>query len=192
MNNKIKAFYQYNPLDSIYASVPDSTIEKYQKLLPKFFIEIWKNEGLSSHKDGFFWLVNPEEYHELIKQFIPAQTSLHVLMRTAFGGLIYFDENSHAQKGKEQYNYLCPIYLQVTPFTSSLEAVMNGWLTTTEIYAPLMFYDLYVMARTKLPRPAADECFGFSPAIALGGDMESDHIKLFKIKEHLSFLSQLE
>jgi hypothetical protein len=194
MNNKVKAFYEYNPLDVIYADMPKSMIEKYQQILPEFLIEIWNKDGLSSHKDGFFWMVNPDDYTEIINQFIPNNNSLHVLIRTAFGGLIYFDENAkiNPKKDKYQYNYLCPIFLQVTPLTNNLDVVMNGWLTTEEVYISLMFYNIYKMGRKKLPRPQPDECFGFSPAIALGGDLYPDNIKLFKIKEHLLFLSQLK
>lgn len=193
MKNKVKAFYEFNPLDKIYASLPESVIEKYSIILPEFLIKIWKKEGLSSHKNGFFWLVNPDEYSNILSQFIPNNETLHVVIRTAFGGLIYYDEkaNSSQKKDKEEYNYLCPIYLQVTPLTSDLSAVMNGWLTTEEIFGPLMLYNLYISAREKLHSPAPDECYGFFPAIALGGDLYPDNLKLVKIREHLSFLSHL-
>ncbi len=69
---------------------------------------------------------------------------------------------------------------------------MNGWLTDEAIYAPLMLYYLYISARKRLKAPAVDECYGFKPAIALGGDMYSESLEVFKIKEHLSFLAQLK
>lgn len=192
--SKIKTFLEYNPVDKIYSIVPKNIIEKYQSIFPKFLLNLWENEGLSSHKDGFFWLVNPEEYNEIISQFLPNSGNLHVVIRTAFGGLIYLDESakSSRKKNREAYNYLCPIYLQTTSMTSSLDAVMNGWLTTDEIYMPLMFYNIYAIGRKKIPRPESNECFGFSPAVALGGDIDPNNIKLFKIREHLLFLSQLK
>jgi len=193
MSDKVKAFFEYNPLDKIYESASKAVIKKYSVILPEFFTEIWEKNGFSSYKDGFFWIVNPDEYDDLISQFIHNEGNLHVVMRTAFGGLIYLDEKAKHNQGKDNklYNYLCPIYLQVTKLTSDLSAVMNGWLTTEEIFSPLMFYNIYSIGRKVLPAPEQNECFGFLPAIALGGDLQPENIKLFKIREHLSFLSQL-
>lgn len=186
IKNKVKAFYEFNTLDKTYDPINQLTITKYQPIFPKFLLNIWRNYGVSSHKDGFFWLVNPDDYIEVINQFIPNRRDLYVVVRTAFGGLIYYDH-----KAKEAYNYLCPIYRQVTSLTSNLAVVMNGWLTTEEICVNLMFYSVYAMARQILPRPESDECYGFVPAIALGGDFSPNNVKTLKMKEHLSFLSQL-
>jgi Uncharacterized conserved protein len=194
MPNNLTAFNEHNPKDGIYATIPKATVNKYQNKLPKALIDIWEKEGLSSYKDGFFWLVNPDEYKEIIYQFIPNEDTLHVLIRTAFGGLIYLNEQAKKQKNnsQEKYNYLCPIYLQVTPLTSDFTALMNGWLTTEDIYIPLMLYEVFRTAKKRLPSLQSDQCFGFTPAIALGGDITPDNISVFNIKEHLGFLSQLK
>lgn len=188
-----KFFYVYNPLDQKWSSVHKTTIEKYREILPICIIDMWQDTGFSSHKDGFIWMVNPDDYRDIITQFIPASENLHVIIRTAFGGLVFFDASAAESQisGTEQYNYLCPIFLRITPLTSDLGAVMNGWLSTEEICSQLMLYNLYRLARNRLSVPTQDECYGFSPAIALGGDINSDNLNIYKIKEHLFFLSQL-
>ena len=194
MSEKLKAFFEYNPLSFSYEDMPATAIDKYEHILPDYLIETWKTYGISSYQDSFFFLVNPEDYSANLSQFLPDVTSKHVIIRTALGGLIYFDESAEeaCKRGGQQYSYLCPHYLQITPFTSNLAAVMNGWLTDEAIYAPLMFYYLYTAARKRLKAPAVDECYGFNLALALGGDMSSESLTVFKIKEHLSFLSQLK
>jgi hypothetical protein len=193
MTERLAAFYEYNPPVETYARPSGATIEKYRPRLPDYFIEAWERDGLFTLSDGFFWLVNPDEYVDLLSWFFPENENLIVIMRTAFGGLIFYDQSVKADdgSGKEAYSYLCPIYLTVTPFTSALDAVLNGWLTSPEIYDPLMFHTIYTVARERLPAPQPDECYGFVPAIALGGDLYPDQIAIFKMKEHLAFLSQL-
>ncbi|MDX2304714.1 MAG: GAD-like domain-containing protein [Microscillaceae bacterium] len=188
----LRAFYEFNGDGIFYKDVPDDIIQKYSTTIPEFLLEIWKTKGLSFFKDGFFWLVNPDEYAEILSFFIPKNENLHVVIRTAFGGLIFLDDNSTKITNKgEPYNYLCPINKEITGFTDTLDAVMNGWLTTEEIYAPLMFSNFYAWARERLPIPAPDECYGFVPAIALGGDLDPENIQIVKIKEHMAILSQL-
>lgn len=187
----IELFYEYNGQGIFYQNVSDEVIYQYQNILPDFLINIWRDKGLSHFNDGFFWIVNPNDYKEIISLYKIDSSKLHVVLRTAFGGFIYFNEDGNNNPEKK-YNYICPIYNQVSYFTNRLSAVMNGWLTSEDIYAPLMFSNLYEQARKKLPIPAPDECYGFVPAIALGGDFDADNIKIVKMKEHLSMLSQLK
>ncbi|QRR00602.1 GAD-like domain-containing protein [Dyadobacter sandarakinus] len=195
MITELKAFYEYNLPVEPYAKVPAETIDRYRSVLPDYFITLWEKEGLLTLKDRFFWLVNPEEYTEVLSWFIPKAEQYTVLLRTAFGGMVFFDKTAEGHdehSGKEAYNFICPVYQTITPFTSALDAVLNGWLTTPEIYDPLMFQSLYTLARQELPAPEADEIYGFAPAIALGGDLFPSQVKVFKLREHLSFLSQLK
>ncbi len=193
MHSEIRAFYEYNPLDEIYAAVPDSVISRYRGTLPDFLLEIWANDGLSTHKDGFFRLVNPDDYHQLINSFILSDQQLQVVLSTAFGGMIFYDpDNASPTAQGKHYSFFCPVFLQRTPLSNDLDAIMKGWLTTEEIYVPLMLYNLYTLARKRLPRPTANECYGFVPAIALGGDLDAGQISLYKLKLHLDFLAQLD
>lgn len=195
MEQNIDIFITYNGTGNAYQSVAPILIDKYDSILPEFLINYWRENGLCNFKDGFFSMVNPDDYAEILSFFKKDTAHCHVVLRTAFGGLIYLNQKAKIRKrieGEERkYNYICPIRRNVTHFTDYLHDVMNGWLTTEEIYAPLMFSNLYDQARKRLPPPAPDECYAFVPAIALGGDMDPDNIALVKQKEHLLFLSQL-
>jgi predicted DNA-binding WGR domain protein len=190
--NPLKAFYEFNGKGVKYQDIPNEVIEKYSKMLPEFLIKIWQDEGLSSFNDGFVWFVNPDEYSGILSLFVPESENLHVIMRTAFGGLFFMKEheNEHPELVRK-YSYFCPIYRKGIEMSDQLEDTLNGWLTTEELLAPYMFSNLYSWARKRLPIPAYDECYGFVPAIAMGGDMEPDNIQIVKQKEHLSFLAQI-
>ena len=50
---------------------------------------------------------------------------------------------------------------------------------------------LFRKALKKLGPLQHDECFGFEPAIALGGSESVENVRIVKLREHLSILSQL-
>lgn len=190
--DKLDAFYEFNGTGEQFREVPAKMIKKYEGHFPRALLDLWKNSGLSSYNDGFLWFVDPEEYTSIISFFIQDADHLRVIIRTAFGGLIFMDtEASETQGSRKKYNYLCPIYKEVTPLTNSFSALLNGWLTTEDIFGPIMLYGMYRMARERLSKPKAIESYGFIPAIALGGDLDAGHIEVFGVKEHLLFLSQL-
>jgi hypothetical protein len=188
----LKAFYEFNGKGVKYQDISKDVIDKYGKILPEFLIDIWKKDGLSYFNDGFIWFVDPDEYSGILSFFIPESKNLHVIMRTAFGGLFFMKEfeNEHPELVRK-YNYFCPIYRKGIKMSTLLEDTLNGWLTTEELLAPYMFSNLYSRARKRLPIPLYDECYGFVPAIAMGGDTEPDNIQIIKQKEHLSFLAQI-
>lgn len=190
----VEAFYRLNPVDRVYATIQPSVIDRYRNIVPDFLLEIWQTEGLTSHADGFFWLVNPEQYVEAIKRFIPHEPGLHVLLRTAFGGMVYLNEaaGSAESRYRERYLYLCPVFRRITEMSSHLPSVMNGWLTTEDICDELFLMRLYKQARCRLAPPKQDECYGFTPAIALGGDLSPDCLAPYKLAQHLNFLAQLQ
>lgn len=192
MTEEFAAFYEYNQPVEQEADVRAATIAKYTGILPDPLLTLWKNDGLSALKDRFFRLTDPDDFTGVMPWFFADPENHFVILRTAFGGMVVFDQSAREENGKEAFSFLCPIYLTETPFTSALDAVLNGWLTTPEIYDPLMFHTLYTLARERLPAPEADECYGFAPAIALGGDLFPSQVKLFKWREHLLFLAQLK
>lgn len=120
--------------------------------------------------------------------FLARYRTQTMVVRTALGGMVYLDENPESPK---KYHFYCPIFKENTPLTDELEAVLNGWFTTPEIYYPLTLAGLYQQAYSKLGLASQNECYGFVPAIGLGGDLYPENLQKMTIKEHLFFLSQI-
>lgn len=72
--------------------VPQAAIEKWQGVLPAQLLHYWKTEGWCGYADGLFWTVDPDEYEDVVEDWL-ADTPLagvdrfHAIARSAFGSL---------------------------------------------------------------------------------------------------------
>ena len=89
-------------------------------------------------------------------------------MRTGLGGLVVFDEKKALG---EKVLFFNPINEVLTPMTSSLSVVLNGWFTDEVAFPALSMHPLYVAAFRRLGMPAADECYAPKLPAAAGGDV---------------------
>lgn len=70
----------------------EEMIEKYQGVLPTGLIALWKEKGLGNLKDGYFQLINPDEYIEILKDTYFRGNESYPIMVTAFGDIITWEE----------------------------------------------------------------------------------------------------
>ena len=73
-------------------NVPESSLQKYKGVLPDQLLHYWKVEGWCSYTNGLLWMVNPEDYNDLVDQWLedthyPKIDKYHCFARTAFGVL---------------------------------------------------------------------------------------------------------
>jgi hypothetical protein len=110
-------------------------------------------------------------------------TNAYAFMRSAFGHVIYWDgENSQL---------LDVLDGVVAELAFSMNLTFNGVLCENSYLEAVLKQDLFEEALPKLGAPQRDECYGFHPAIALGGSGTADTLKKVKLREHLSLLAQL-
>ena len=75
-----------------WTDVPAEAIQKWQGKLPDQLLTYWREEDWSSYANGLFWIVNPDDYEDIVYEW-QKDTSLeqidafHVIGRTAFGDL---------------------------------------------------------------------------------------------------------
>ena len=75
----------------------EASIKKYQGVLPDELLQHWQKDGWCSYKRGIFWLVNPEEYASLMRDYLQGSVfqdrkDLYVVARTAFGKLFLWEK----------------------------------------------------------------------------------------------------
>lgn len=73
-----------------YKPCPPTVIEKYQPLLPEILTDTWREAGFQVFSGGFLWSVNPDEFRDIIADFLHDYQiqDVHVMFRTAFGDMI--------------------------------------------------------------------------------------------------------
>ena len=174
--------------------VSESSIARYENRLPEQLITYWKDHGWCAYGDGIFWTVNPEDYDQVLTQWLATselnvQDNLHVIARSAFGELYVWGERSgyclDIASYIGRYSRRTSIFagdkldFGVRVFFSSMDPEHND------------VGDLFAPAREKLGLLKADEMYGFVPALALGGSIMLESLQKVKTIEHLEFLSQL-
>ncbi|QIQ72691.1 hypothetical protein HBB04_03091 [Pseudomonas coronafaciens] len=174
--------------------VPTSSIDRYKNKLPNQLLEYWKDHGWSGYAQGIFWTVNPQDYEELLEQWLVGtdifeQDNYHVIARSAFGKLYVWGERQGSCLTINSY------LARYTPRTSKFtgEKLDFGIKVFFSSKKPdeSDLDDLFRPALEKLGPLKSDEMYGFVPALALGGPMELKNLQKVKTIEHLTFLSQL-
>ena len=79
--------------------VPEKSIQRYTGILPNQLLHYWKIEGWSAYANGLFWTVNPEDYDDLVEQWLedtryPKIDKYHCIARSAFGDMYVWGEKN--------------------------------------------------------------------------------------------------
>ena len=180
---------------------PEAAIEKWRWKLPDRLLTYWALEGWCGYANGLVWLVNPEEYEDLVDEWLDGSRleevdAFHAIARTAFGKLYLCGESTgqsvtvncatHAMfalerdlKKKDQRK----LDISVRAFfgLSKDECDLDD-----EFGKPL--FDRAFKALGSL---GPDEMYGFEPAVVLGGKMVLEHLHKVKLDQHLTILRQL-
>ena len=163
--------------------VPDDVVESYRGRLPDDLLAEWQATGWCSYADGFLWLVDPGLYDGVLEQWLPDAAPYLVFMRTAFGSLLYWD-------GVDAV-FFDVTRVDSTPVFDEMDWVFNGTLCRKPFLDDVMDRDYFVEALPRLGRLTVDECYGFMPPKAMGGDGTPDTLAKVKLREHLAFLGVL-
>ena len=79
-----------------YVKVDQQVIESYRGVLPDELLMYWEKDGWCSYQNGLFWLVNPAEYNEVMRDYLAFtplkdRKNLYVVARSAFGELFVWE-----------------------------------------------------------------------------------------------------
>jgi hypothetical protein len=180
---------QFEDFESIYGppenceKPADEVISQYEGVLPKELLDHWREVGWCSYGKGLLWFVNPQQFEGIVEEWVdlgPGQPL--VFLRTAFAHLYLWHEG-----------YVCSLDVQnrgLSQVTKNITRIFT-LLCDPQVQEKILRLSLYEEARARLGPPDRDECYGFEPALALGGPGTVDTIKRVKIREHLGILAQL-
>ena len=157
-------------------------LELFKNDLPAELYGLLK-QGAGSYMNGFFWVVNPVEYKDLLNEtYLPLQQPSICFGRDAFGCLYVWEDNSI-------------IYIDIN--NTKQEVVgrkMNVFLdlkmTDKGFLDKRLKYSKFTPALNKLGELAFDECYGYTPLLGLGGAEKVENLKKVKIKEYISITAQ--
>lgn len=162
-------------------TLPEST--------PQSIKALYKTYGLASFGEGFLWILNPIEWQDHYLPWFEAievqeghldSATTYPFLRTAFGDVLYF---CGKQLGFVSISTGAKNHL-------NLSFYLNVSFVEEDILRDLYFFGIFESFLSKAGI-GHDECLGFLPPVALGGEISDENVYKVKLKEHLSFLSEL-
>ena len=203
MDEDFRYFYEekgFGP--AINATVVSSEIvERFRGKLPDQLLSYWQQFGWCGWGQGLFWMVDPDEYESTLEAWIGdtplmERDAYFVIGRSAFGELFLWGVKSGSGVSiKSSWGMIFP-----RDNTARVAQGDAGMLAKTFVvgqrkqnldqkdYLDKPLFDRAVKALGPL---AADEMYGFEPALAIGGKADLKNLRKVKAVEHLVMLAQL-
>ena len=107
---------------------------------------------------------------------------IYPFMRTAFADVFSFDAEGEVGSVSVVTGVMTNL---------RLESYLNRTLTRASDLDDLYLRSLFGEAPPRDGPLDGGQCFGFLPPLALGGDLDLDHVQKVGLQEHLHFLGQL-
>ncbi|OOF35616.1 MULTISPECIES: GAD-like domain-containing protein [Pasteurellaceae] len=167
-------------------------IEKYTGILPEWFIGYWKKYGFFSVMDGLYWAVNPEEYQDILKTWLPEEQAenCYVLARSGWGELVVWQPEYGDKYEIDPLNgwvfqeNINPL-LEAGYANKAAESVFTG--AKVEHLSADLFKEC-VQAYGPLKE---NEMFTFVPPLFIGGEKIFKNVKKVDLFIQMDILAQL-
>jgi len=186
-----------------YYEAKKEIINKYQDILPNELLFYWKQYGFSSFKDGLFWLTNPDEYRDLVAEYLSGtvfadRPNLHVVARTAFGELYLWESKKGGTLDLKSFSNM--IFLDAVAdrenFTQEEENyAMNRFLAK---YPKSLDEEdgsskpLFERCLKKFGKLEPNEMYGYKLSSFLGGKESITNIAKMDLFNHYTIQKQLK
>ncbi len=181
------------------APLPAAALRALEARLPSLLLAFFRETGWGRFGDGFLVLEDPRKLDETLALWLGSFDPSRVpIGRTALGDLVYFrDLRARAEAlGLPNAESACDLsfidvrYKRTGLLAMSLEDI-PGALGDPELLKTALRKDLFDDALWRLGAPEIDELYGFVPALALGGNEDSDSLHRVRAREHWDILFQL-
>lgn len=163
--------------------VSEKQINRFEGKLPDKLLEEWKEAGLCSYGEGFLWTVNPEDYSDILEDWVENPTESYAFLRTAFGSIFFWDGSN---------NYLLNVLDKtISRFNDQIENIFDATLCNEEYLDKSLLRPMFKEALAKLGPLEKDECYGVLPPPAMGGAIIIEYVEKVKIREYMAILAQV-
>lgn len=181
--------------------VPAEVREAYRGRVPQSLLDFWEECGVGVWLDGRFQLVRPDRYQSLVEMILkgdpdfPPESSV-LIGYGAFGTLLVWNNKNYFLDinlvGKYAYtNHVSPKCWILPPdrkLPSELSRVDSGY----DFFEHGTAKPLFDRALKKCGKLSYGECYGFFPAVGLGGLGVLDEIRKVRAAEHFAIIAQLD
>ncbi|AQT61705.1 GAD-like domain-containing protein [Cellvibrio sp. PSBB023] len=205
MDEYFNEFLNEEGFSPITSSIPvnEETLKHFHEKIPNKLKNYWVEYGFSGFAEGLFWIVNPQDYQNIVDKWLQktpmwGRENFYAIARSAFGELYIRGSQSDSTTIIDPHlNNIIPG--EAAKKTLSAEEIDKavGVFFMFKSKKRVDYYDknnkpLFQRCLKKYGMLEHDEMYTFSPALALGGIADINNIKKVKILEQLSILCDLD
>lgn len=191
---------EFGPPETL-APFDDARIERFAGRIPDALLAFWQAYGLCRFWNGLLRFCDPDEFRDVVAPLVGNDSDLdpdrcHLVAYSAFAELYIWSE---------QYQRVFVDLKDLTVTAKVLLAAENRYDDEDRAVAFLFAGEksdfdmndrdgklLYSRCRRRTGALEGDECYGFFPALLMGGEPDIGMIRRTEAKEHFAFLSQLD
>ena len=198
--NTIQKFIERNQHTYVkHSDAPKEVIEKYknmyqgQSYFPEELIWIWENMGFGIYEDGFLQIVNPDEYDFVFEYIDKLLEPTVVWGVTALGNLLVWEGNDNwtiAPDEGNRYSFIDVNELKDSVDSSRVDVFLNILVNDEEDLTEDFAAKPYLQIKGKLPKLEYGQCYGYVPALALGGTKSNKNLKVVDTKSYIDIIGQ--
>jgi hypothetical protein len=162
-------------------------IQRYKGRVPESLIQLWEEDGWGGYADGLLWTIDPIKYQQIIPQWIELGADGVPFLRTCFGDLIIWDDRSIG------------ITIKMIDIRHCQREIIDEDIE--ELFESSFCHDVYLSyslkseefpeIKKRLGILGSDECYGYEPALILGGDETIDNLKKVNFDIYLNIITQM-
>lgn len=206
IESKLNRWQSKNIKIEIGAKPTQAFINTYGDFFPRPLWYLWEQIGFACFDNGGFWLVNPDDYADLLDDILRPTPFYHhddwyVLGRTAFGGLEVMGRQTQSNLTIDlDYIRIFPWIQDDRQVSQRSQAISLTVVMPVGEYKGKKLYDetdarnkpLFERCLASYGKLKDDEMYTFVPAIALGGKALLKNVQKVNIFEYINFITQLQ
>lgn len=168
-----------------YGAMPEDVIERYQNVVSDEIIALWKEYGCCSTEDGYFKIVNPDDFIDIVDEIYDGEEDEPIaVLVTGMADIIVYDNEGY-------FTYIDIRHQQCGIIGNDFSVTMRR-MKTADFRRVVLSWNPYEEAVKKYGIPEYDECFAYEPLLSLGGNENVDNMKRANLIVHLDIVSQLQ
>lgn len=180
-------------IDCARQVVDEAFLAKYANKAPKELITLWQEVGLGTFGDGLFRIVSPDDYQDFVDTYIEDREKyfeyLLPFMTTAFGDIFVWVKD--ICQNREYVIFINVRSGDWNIVTSRMDLLFSLYIVSEECLKrnfDLKISDFHKLVE-RLGLPAEDECYGYVPALALGGSKSLKNIQVVKMLPYIEIIA---
>ncbi|SHE47284.1 GAD-like domain-containing protein [Pedobacter caeni] len=177
-----------------HSEVSLETLGKYENVLPEDLINIWRALGFGIYEDGFLQLVDPDEFDFVFEYIDKLLEPSIVFGITALGDLLIWEGNENWTIAPDEGNRVKQIDVRrcKTRVIGEMKFVLNRVLGDNYGISDKDFFDskAFLEIKGKLPELNYGQCYGYVPALSLGGKASNSNLQVVDAKSYIEVIGQ--